>query len=195
MCHAGPSEPCSADAPAPPRARRARVAAFCLALAALAAPLLAGLAGCADDGGTAARPDQAAGTDQVVTTRHYLIVLNVVPPEEMYAPERAASAHPREGELILHGHMVPIADDSRHMETHIYDLRTGRAVRDLHPVVTVTDETTGQVSAVEMTEMQDVVVGPRDFHYGNNVRMPFDHRFTIRARIGADAAQWNVHLL
>ena len=66
-----------------------------------------------------------AGVTKMRTTKHYLIVLNVVPPEHMYPPAVAARIHPTDGELNIRGSMAPITPTARHFEAHIYSRRTG----------------------------------------------------------------------
>jgi hypothetical protein len=135
-----------------------------------------------------------AGVTEVRTTRHYLIVLNVVPPEHMYPPAVAARLHPTEGELNIRGTMAPITPIARHFEAHVYSLATGKPVHGQHPTITVADHTTGQTEPVRVTIMQDVVVGARDYHYGNNANMAYGHDFTITVKLNGERAVYPVHL-
>jgi hypothetical protein len=137
---------------------------------------------------------QEAGVTAVRTTRSYLIVLNVVPPEHMYAPAVAARLHPEDGELNIRGTMAPITPNARHFEAHIYSRATGKPVHGENPRITVVDHTTGKTSAVPVTIMQDVVVGARDYHYGNNADMAYGHRFTITVTLNGERAVYPVHL-
>src|SRR3954462_2018996 len=86
------------------------------ALAALVASALAlvtiGLGGGATEVAYAAATE--AGVTKGRTTKHYLIVLNVVPPEKMTPPAAAARIHPEDGERNIRGTMAPIPPDGRH---------------------------------------------------------------------------------
>jgi hypothetical protein len=135
-----------------------------------------------------------AGVTEVRTTRHYLIVLNVVPPEHMYPPAVAARVHPTEGELNIRGTMAPITPIARHFEAHVYSLATGKPVHGQHPTITVDDHTAGTTEQVRVTIMQDVVVGARDYHYGNNANMAYGHDFTITVKLNGEQAVYPVHL-
>jgi hypothetical protein len=135
-----------------------------------------------------------AGVTKVRTTKHYLIVLNVVPPEHMYPPAIAAKIHPTDGELNIRGTMAPITPIARHFEAHVYSLATGKPVHGEHPTITVVDHTTGQSEQVRVTIMQDVVVGARDYHYGNNANMAYGHNFTITVELNGETAVYPVHL-
>jgi hypothetical protein len=47
---------------------------------------------------------------------------------------------------------------------------------------------------VQVTIMQDVVVGARDYHYGNNANMAYGHYFTITVKLNGETATYPVHL-
>ena len=169
--------------------RRPLRAAACIAALAL------GLAGC----GSSTHANQSfvkkVGGDKLAFTEHYMVVFNIVPPEHMYQPAQARTLHPDEGEYILKGYMAPIHADSRHFEAHIYNRATGLPVKGLKPKITVTDTDNGQVRDVYPTWMQDVVVGPRDFHYGNNFDMPAGHRYHLQVAIShGETASANLYL-
>jgi hypothetical protein len=127
------------------------------------------------------------GTTRLSLTKHYLVVNNVVPPEHMYQPAQANTLHPTEGEYILHGVFAPITPTARHFEAHVYSRATGDPVHGAHVEITVKDDTTGSVYRMpDVTSMQDVVVGPRDFHYGNNVNMPAGHAYTVIVTVNGE---------
>jgi hypothetical protein len=161
-------------------------------LAAALALVSFGLGGGAQNVAYAAAKE--AGVTEVRTTKHYLIVLNVVPPEHMYAPAAAKRLHPDDGELNIRGTMAPITPDARHFEAHLYSRATGLPVHDEHPTITVVDHTAGTTEQVQVTIMQDVVVGARDYHYGNNANMPYGHRYTITVSLNGEDAVYPVHL-
>jgi hypothetical protein len=136
-----------------------------------------------------------AGVTEVRTTKHYLIVLNVVPPEHMYPPAVAAKLHPTEGELNIRGTMAPITPIARHFEAHIYSLQTGTPIHGEHPTIMIHDHTEGKSWPVQVTIMQDVVVGARDYHYGNNANMAYGHDFTITVTLHGETASYPVHFV
>lgn len=163
-----------------------------LVLAGAALALVSGLGGGTTKVTYAAAKE--AGVTEVRETKHYLIVLNVVPPEHMYPPAVAARLHPTEGELNIRGAMAPITPIARHFEAHVYSLATGKPVHGQHPSITVVDHTTGSTEQVPVTIMQDVVVGARDYHYGNNANMAYGHDFTITVSLNGERAVYPVHL-
>jgi hypothetical protein len=167
--------------------------------AALVGLALVGGAALRPSAGTQARADDglgnAVGLTKVATSAHYIVVLNIVAPEEMFTPEQTEARHPTEGELIIRGHMAPIRPDSRHTEAHVYAKDSGRAVTDVTPVITVVDETSGQTQTPEPTLMQDIAIGPRDVHFGNNVDIPLGHEITVRVDLGAESVSFSGHLL
>jgi hypothetical protein len=112
----------------------------------------------------------------------------------MYPPAVAARIHPTEGELNIRGSMAPITPDGRHFEAHIYSRATGKPVHGEHPTITVVDHTAGTTEPVQVTIMQDVVVGARDYHYGNNANMKYGHDFTITVTLHGERAVYPVHL-
>jgi hypothetical protein len=159
-----------------------------LALAAIAT-------GC---GGSTGKTDDiyaAVGATKIAQTSSYIVVMNIVPPEEMYQPAEAATKKPSEGEFILQGLMAPIHGDSRHFEAHIYSQTTGKPLEGLHPVVSVVDHTTGTTFPIVMTLMQDVIVGPPDLHYGNNADMPAGHDYTVNVTIGPEHTAFDLKLV
>jgi hypothetical protein len=177
--------------------RLIKVGGILVALVALATGALA-LVSLALGGGArqvAYAAAKEAGVTKVRTTKHYLIVLNVVPPEHMYPPAVAARIHPTEGELNIRGGMAPITPIARHFEAHIYSRATGKPVHGAHPTITVFDHTTGVGEQVRVTIMQDVVVGARDYHYGNNANMAYGHRFTVTVTLNGEKAVYPVHLV
>lgn len=149
----------------------------------------------------AATPGEVDATDvaglgltRVGTTEHYLVVLNVVPPEEMYEPAQAAAQHPTGGEYILHGNMAPIEPHSRHTEAHIYSKETGKPVIDVVPTILITDRTDGTTQQPEATLMQDVLIGDRDIHFGNNVVIRAGHEFSVTITINTEEVSFSGRL-
>ena len=159
---------------------------------------MAGMAGMAGmNGGAASSPasEDALGLTLMGLTPHYLVVLNIVGPEQMYSPGRAATVNPTEGEMILHGSMAKIVPGSRHTEAHIYSRTTGLPATDTVPTMIVTDLDAGTTVHPEQTLMQDVVIGSRDIHFGNNVAIARDHDFRITVAIGNEEVDFHGQLL
>jgi hypothetical protein len=139
--------------------------------------------------------DDSLGLTLMGLTPSYLIVLNIVGPEQMFTPEQAASLNPTDGELILKGSMAHIKADSRHTEVHIYSRRTGLPLTDTVPAMTITDRDSGTTVRPEQTLMQDVTIGSRDIHFGNNAVIARDHDFRVRVTIGSEEVDFHGRLL
>lgn len=148
--------------------------------------------------GTAERlaVERNVGAARVVTTPHYLVLWVMLPAEHMYTPGEVALRHPGVGEQAFWGRIQPwTGPDRRHVEAHVYRLATGEVVRGAHPRITVTDLTAGgRTQVLPMTMMQDVVIGPSDLHYGNNLRLPYGHRYVVHFSLGGDHADIPVAL-
>ena len=102
------------------------------------------------------------GGRRTVSTEHYLFVVNVLPAEEMFTSAEHLAHHQTIGELILDGDGVPLGPNMRHVEAHIYDITTGLALTDHVPTIVLSNRTTGEVSNVPPTLMQDVNIGALD---------------------------------
>ena len=85
-----------------------------------------------------------AGFTKNVITPTYLIVINVLPPEQMFTPDEIEALHPVEGEMALRGSSGPIGASSRHVEAHIYSRLTGRPLSEATPSIKLTDHVTGR---------------------------------------------------
>ena len=132
--------------------------------------------------------ERYAGFTKSVLTPTYLIVINVLPPEEMFTPAEVDARHPVEGEMALRGPSGPIVASSRHVEAHIYSRLTGRPLSEVTPSITLTDHVTGAVTQLEPTLMQDIIIGSADQHFGNNVVIESHHDFTIHVGIDDERA-------
>jgi hypothetical protein len=122
-----------------------------------------------------------SGWTRLLTTDKYIAVANVLPGEQMYTDEENHSEHPLVGELILHGTGAPVTAQSRHVEVHVYDRTTGLPVDGLDVTVEVMNLSTGEHLMIPTTAMQDLSIGARDRHYGNNVSIagPADLRVIV----------------
>ena len=144
-------------------------------------------------GASAAEPpvESFAGFTKVATTKHYVVVLNVLPAEEMFTRTSYEQSHPTVGELVVDGRPTPRPPSSRHTEAHIYSQATGLPVTNVRPRLTLVDHTSGSVRDVDATLMQDVVIGAPDLHFGSNVIIPSGHQFTIVVSIGAEEVSFD----
>ncbi|MEN9646950.1 MAG: hypothetical protein RL238_3619 [Actinomycetota bacterium] len=102
----------------------------------------------------------------------------------MYSDEARSIEHPIEGEAIIAGEGAPIVVDARHVEVHVYDRTSGLPVPGLDLTLIVVNLSTGQRFEVAAAEMQDLSIGSRDRHYGNNVPIagPADISVTVSIR-------------
>jgi hypothetical protein len=73
---------------------------------------------------------------------------------------------------------------------HIFDKRTGDTVKATTPVISVTNQSTGQSRPVPIVVMQGIVEGPADYHYGNNVDLPKGD-YTVTVVIGSETANFD----
>jgi hypothetical protein len=147
-------------------------------------------------------------------TASHTVLLHVVSPQNMYTPEQVKQQNPTDGEVMFSGTMVmPPGQGSgggsmagmnmsnmsyppgwRHMEAHIYDRTTNRVIRDASPIMTVTNDQTGQRTSVPSVTMQSVLDGASDLHYGNNVDLPSGHSYTASVQVGGDVATFHFGL-
>lgn len=187
------------DAPVTPAHARRRVPV----LAALV-PLLAlvALAGCSfitlrtdfADGEGSGRAADVSGWTRLLTTDRYIAVANVLPGEEMFTQSGIDAEHPVEGELIVSGDGAPVVVDARHVEVHLYDRSTGLPVKGLRVTMEVVNLSTGQHFDVPATEMQDIVIGDRDLHYGNNIPISGPADVRVIVTVGDERLTFDGHL-
>lgn len=143
---------------------------------------------------TKARVAEVAGWTRPVTTAHYLVVVNVLPSEHMMTRAEMNAMHPTEGELIINGIGEPQGAGVRHVEAHIYDRTTGQVVTSLVPSIRLVNRTTGEVVDVVPTLMEDVIVGPLDLHYGNNVPVTGDSDISVQVTVAGEEVSVDGHL-
>jgi hypothetical protein len=138
-------------------------------------------------GGSEASAEEVAmvaGFTRIATTPNYVVVVNVLPAEEMFTQQHAEQHHPIEGELIVDGDGLPVGAEVRHVEAHIYHRSTGLPAVDLDPRLAVLNRTTGERTDVPATLMQDVNIGEADLHYGNNVHIPGGSAVNVTVTVG-----------
>lgn len=130
--------------------------------------------------------EKYSGFTKVATSEHYIVVVNVLPAEEMFTPAENARLHPTVGELVIDGKPTPRSREGRHTEAHIYAKDTGLVLSNVRPQMTLIDRNTGQVRDVDATLMQDVIVGEPDLHFGSNIVIPSGHEITIVVDVGSE---------
>jgi hypothetical protein len=136
----------------------------------------------------------AAGWTRTVSTEHYLFVVNVLPAEEMFTAAEHLAHHQTVGEMILVGDGVPLGPNMRHVEAHIYDISTGLALTDHVPTIVLSNRTTGEVSNVPPTLMQDVNIGALDRHFGNNVYVTPNSDISVKVSVNGEEVSVDGHL-
>ncbi|MEP6661109.1 MAG: hypothetical protein ABJD24_14425 [Acidimicrobiales bacterium] len=139
--------------------------------------------------GTGAHPEH--GLVLTTTTDKYLIVLDILAPEQMYTAADVAKEHPGAGELVVNGKATPTTGvNLRHMEVHVYDRATGAVVMDEHPKLTLSDYTDDTTYTVDSTEMRDIVIGEIDDHYGSNSSVAVGHEFSLHFEMNGEIADF-----
>ena len=137
---------------------------------------------------------EATGWTRAATTEHYLVVVNVLPSESMMTRAEVQATHPTEGELIVDGIGLPYGAFIRHVEAHIYDRATGKAITGMVPSIKLTNRTTGEVIDVPPTLMQDVIIGPLDLHFGNNVPVADDSDISVLVTVDGEGVSVDGHI-
>ena len=134
------------------------------------------------------------GWTKAVMTPHYLVVVNVLASEPMMTMSEVQMNHPTEGELIIDGKGNPQGEDVRHVEAHIYDRATGKALTGTVPTIRLLNRTTGESVDVPPTLMQDVVIGPLDLHFGNNVPVQANSDISVHVTVSGEEVSIDGHL-
>ncbi|MBV9892564.1 MAG: hypothetical protein JO020_00165 [Chloroflexi bacterium] len=76
---------------------------------------------------------------------------------------------------------------NHHLEVHITD-SSGNVVNDVSPVIRIKDKSTGVSRDLnDVMAMYDAMMGPSDFHYGQNVWLP-DGQYDITVMLGSQSA-------
>ncbi len=141
---------------------------------------------------------------QTALTPSYKMVLDVGPQEAMYTPAQVQVKHPIHGEVMLRGQMsnmgamgqmgkMGASANTRHLEVHICERRTGHVATDLQPELILVDNSAANMTDhVPIAVMQGTTAGPADLHYGNNVIVPPSRRFTVTVTVGGQRATFHV---
>lgn len=127
--------------------------------------------------------ESVAGFTRMASTGKYLVVVNVLPGEEMYTATEVAQRRPAKGEMTYGAKGRPTGPQVRHVEAHIYDRLTGLPLLEPRPVITVTDKQTGNRVTVPSKLMADVNIGKNDIHFGDNVLLPGNRDITVQVTL------------
>jgi hypothetical protein len=157
-----------------------------------------------DQSSTTVVKNQFTEITEVGSTSTYNVTLEIGTLQPMYTPAQVSAQHPKAGEVMFSGQMqMPpgMADMAsmagmsapgwHHLEVHFFDKRSGEAVKDLNPVITVTDVVTGRSQSVPIVTMQGLTDGPKDFHYGNNIELP-SGRYQVTATANGETGSFDV---
>lgn len=138
------------------------------------------------------RPGSEHGLVLTRSAGDYLVLLDLAGARQVWTAEQLRTTTPAEGDAVVRG-TVPVVDgpDARHVDVHVYDLRTGEPVRNVTPRLTLVDHVAGRTTDLEAALLRDVEVGERDDHFGTNVDLPAGHRFTLRVDLGSAATEFS----
>lgn len=130
--------------------------------------------------------------EQTATTKTYQLALAIAAPEKMLTAEEAKSA--TEGEVMVAGEMgMGTAERplTHHVEVSITDRKSGELITEQPVSITVTDDTTGQVTDIPVATMYGLDAGVSETHFGNNVALDAGD-YTIVVTVGDEAATFHV---
>jgi hypothetical protein len=138
-------------------------------------------------------------------TAHYKLELDVGGPEKMYSKAEAARMKPAAGEIMVSGAMadgmpgmpappsggMAAMETTRHLELHVRDKASGKAVEGARVHITVRNAAGGEAMTVPVAVMYGIAEGETDWHYGNNVDMP-PGRYVVNVSANGETAQFTV---
>jgi hypothetical protein len=138
---------------------------------------------------------------QDAETTHYQMELTIGPMEHMYSQAQAARLKPKEGEVMLRGHMTPGSATAsmptgvgmRHVELQVTNKDDGSPVPNAKVSITVIDSMDAAPVVVPIAVMHGVDEDETMLHYGNNVMLsPGHHRFVVT--VNGDRATFDVNV-
>lgn len=117
----------------------------------------------------------------------YRLTFAVGPAQPMYTGVEAETEKPKHGHVTVFGGRGSIppglpAQGDHHVQLHVYDAVTTEVLDNAEVSSSITDPS-GTETAVPVTTMQNILAGPRDFHYGNNVSMPAPGDYTVTVTV------------
>ena len=142
-----------------------------------------------------AGPAAAATITKNATTKSYKLALVVGPTETMYTAAEVKAKHPKSGEVMVGSSMdmggSNMGSANRHLEVHVYSKGSGKVAKGAVPAMTLTD-TTGMAmpEKIDAMAMQDIVEGPSDLHYGNNVTLTAGHDYKVVVTVKGEKASF-----
>jgi hypothetical protein len=143
---------------------------------------------------------EMAPLKQEAQTAHYRLELQIGPTEKMFSPQEVAAKHISDGEVMIGGGMSMGMDmggmnmdmgDTRHLEVHVYSLKTAAVVTNAKVKILVTDLAAKKTEDVTAAKMYGIKEGPPDTHYGNNVKLPAGN-YQVEVRVNGEKADFTV---
>jgi hypothetical protein len=126
-------------------------------------------------------PAAAKDVTMTKTVGAYRIELDLLPPEPFYTADEIAAKHVTMG-MSIQGGAAPVQPDAgshpnHHLIVHIFDRKTRTAMTDAKVTLNFKPldskgKSAGPSVDVPVVVMQEIGVGPKSTHYGNNVTMP-----------------------
>lgn len=127
--------------------------------------------------------ESVAGFTRMASTGKYLVVVSVLPGEDIYTAAEVSDRRPAKGVLTYGAKGLGVGPQVRHVEAHIYDRLTGLPLVEPRPVITVTDKKSGNRITVPSKLMSDINVGKTDVHFGDNIVLPGDRDISVEVTL------------
>lgn len=134
-----------------------------------------------------------APPSQKKTTKSYVFTLSVGMPEQMWTRAQVRSRHPKSGEEMLRGSMgggMSMGGSARHLEVHIRARASSKVVVGARPTIVALDTSTKNAMPIDVpvAEMQGVIEGAADLHYGNNLDLVPGHVYRVTVALKGERA-------
>ena len=138
-----------------------------------------------------------AASPQTKTTRSYILKLNIGMAEQMWTPAQVRTKHPKTGEVMLMGSMasaMSMGGSQRHVEVHITARAMGKVVMGAHPTISAIDTNVKNAMTIKVpvAEMEGVMAGAADLHYGNNVHLVAGHTYKVTITLNGERAVFQI---
>jgi hypothetical protein len=127
------------------------------------------------------------------TTKSYHFKLSIGMSEQMWTPAQVKAKHPKTGEEMLMGSMssaMSMHGSQRHLEVFILSRSTGKPVAGAHPTISALDTSVKNAMPIKVpvAEMEGVLAGSADLHYGNNVTLVPGHAYAVTVVLNGQRA-------
>ena len=138
---------------------------------------------------------------QDAETAHFQMELTVGPMEHMFTQAQAARLKPKEGEVMMQGHLTPgsataswpTGTGMRHVELQVSNKDDGAPVPNAKVSITIIDSMDTAPVVVPVAVMHGVDEDATMLHYGNNVMLaPGHHRVVVT--VNGDRATFDVNI-